>query len=388
MNRRTEEVLADLVSGNNYVAIDESPRLVDFVRSHISAAVFRFRSDPKAPGPAILPRSGVTLVHICAYFDCLETLVWLRRHNADVRQPSADSYHPIHYACEGNSPECVSYILSLDPNSVRLDFVSEHSHVFLAVCIGAPMILRMFLVRRIDFADHRDVLSLCVHQAIKNGNFECLRLLVEYARTAVLQCDDRSALMTAALFGFSDAFPLLLDYGSDPHFVGFRGQTALSIACRMGNVEMVGLLLKSLNRADLRPDLTWPSAFHWACQSLNTEIVEMVMAHGCDVYRVDHHLRQGIDYLVDQDIEKVMDILSVLVRKGYELNRRTGCVHSLLFVFAVDAILPQMDIVRFLLDHRAAAAPDSFEGIIERAWKQDVKECLVEFCATGRVLDD
>jgi ankyrin repeat protein len=341
--------------------------LVDFVTSHISRADFNLPSDPSTSRSAILPRSGVALVHICAYFDSLETLIWLTRHNADVRLPSADSYRPIHYACEGNSPECVSYILSIDPDSIRLNFRSEHSHVFLAVCIGAPMIVRMFLVRQIDFADHRDVLSLCVHQAIQGGNFECLRLLVEYAKSAVFQCDDRSALMTAALFGFCEAFPLLLDYGSDPHFVDFRGQTALSIACKMGNVEVVDLLMKALSRVDLRPDLTWPSAFHWACQSLNAEIVEMVMAHGCEVYRVDRHLRQGIDYLVDQDTEIVLDIMRVVLRNGYELNRRTGCEHSLLFVFAVDAIRPQIEIVRFLLDHRAGPAPDSFKTIIDRA---------------------
>jgi ankyrin repeat protein len=310
MNGRTEDVLAGLVSRNNYVAIDKSPHLVDFVISHISRAVFTFPSDPRSSRSAILPRAGVGLAHICAYFDCLETLVWLCHHNADVRQPSADAYRPIHYACEGNSPECVSYILSIDPDSVRLGLGPGHSHMFLAVCINSPAIVRMFLVRRIDFGNRRDVISLCVHQAIKGGSFKCLRLLVEYAGTAVFQCDDRSPLMTAALFGFCEAFPLLLDYGSDPHFVDFRGQTALSIACRMENVEVVHLLLRSLSRVDLPPHLTWPSAFHWACQSLNAEIVEMVMAHDCEIYRVDHNGRQGIDYLVDQDTEKVLHILA------------------------------------------------------------------------------
>jgi hypothetical protein len=70
------------------------------------------------------------------------------------------------------------------------------------------------------------------------------------------------------------------------------------------------------------------------------------------------------------------------------LNRRTGCEHSLLFVFAVDAIRPQIEIVRFLLDHHAGPAPDSFKTIIERARKQDVKEYLIELCAAERMRID
>jgi hypothetical protein len=92
--------------------------------------------------------------------------------------------------------------------------------------------------------------------------------------------------------------------------------------------------------------------------------------------------------LVGQDTEKVLHILSVVLRHRYELNRRTGCEHSLLFVFAVDAIRPQMEIVRFLLDHRAGPAPDSFETIVKRVRKDDVKECLIEFCAVGRMRND
>jgi pentatricopeptide repeat protein len=43
-----------------------------------------------------------------------------------------------------------------------------------------------------------------------------------------------------------------------------RGDTALSICCKLGDVERTRELLNALNRADLPPDLSWPSAMHWA----------------------------------------------------------------------------------------------------------------------------
>jgi ankyrin repeat protein len=95
--------------------------------------------------------------------------------------------------------------------------------------------------------------------------------------------------MDAARVQCHDVIPLLFSYGCDPHVVTQSGETALSIACRLGGVEVVRALLGCLLRVDLDSALDWPSAIHWACQSLDSEIVEMILRFGCEMYRVDRN---------------------------------------------------------------------------------------------------
>jgi hypothetical protein len=90
----------------------------------------------------------------------------------------------------------------------------------------------------------------------------------------------------------------------------------------------------------------------------------------------------GPDYLIDDEPKKVIEILKILIAYGYDLNRRAGCVHSLLYLFAVEAMLPDVEVVSFLLANNAAAFPDSFSSMIENTWKQPVRAFLENYYAT------
>jgi hypothetical protein len=90
----------------------------------------------------------------------------------------------------------------------------------------------------------------------------------------------------------------------------------------------------------------------------------------------------GPDYLIDHEQKKVIAVLKVLIEYGYDLNRRIGCTHSLLYLFAVDAIRPDVQTVSFLLANNAAAFPDSFSSVIESAWKKPVRVFLENYYAT------
>jgi ankyrin repeat protein len=95
--------------------------------------------------------------------------------------------------------------------------------------------------------------------------------------------------MAAALVQCEDFVPLLFSYGCNPHAVTSSGETALSIACKLEAVEVVRALLDCLLRVDLDSALDWPSAIHWACQSLNSEIVHEILQFGCELYRIDRY---------------------------------------------------------------------------------------------------
>jgi hypothetical protein len=90
----------------------------------------------------------------------------------------------------------------------------------------------------------------------------------------------------------------------------------------------------------------------------------------------------GPDCLIDYEASKVIPILKILLAHGFDLNRRTGCQHSLLYLFAVDAIVPDVEVVAFLLRNDAAAFPDSFSSVVENTWKVPVKAFLKNYYET------
>lgn len=189
-------------------------------------------------------------------------------------------------------------------------------------------------------------------------------------------------LMDAVRRNQSDLIQILLEYGCDPHYTNSNGQTAFSIACKLGLIDIIRELLGILSRIDLSSENNYPSAIHWICESGNPQIVEMVLENGCDLYRIDRFGKMGPDYLLDHNPESVIAVFEVLIRNGYDLNQRKRCKHSLLFLFAVEAIVPNIDIINFLLNHDVAAFPDKFLDVIQQTWKPSVREFLQTYYDT------
>jgi hypothetical protein len=125
-------------------------------------------------------------VHIAAYFDCLETLLWLLHRGANIRSPTAASYWPLHYACGGNAPECAAYILSRDPTPGPLKCPPRFTALRLAIWAPSDFILRLLLGTPLDFRHRRALLSECVHAAVISRNRKCLELLLEKGGTSLL----------------------------------------------------------------------------------------------------------------------------------------------------------------------------------------------------------
>jgi hypothetical protein len=133
-----------------------------------------------------LPNSNLCLIHIAAYFDCLETFLWLYHRGANIRSLSADSYWPLHYACEGNAAECAAYILSRDPGAGPLKRPPRFTTLHLAIWVHSDFILQLLLDSPVDFRHRTTLLSECVHASILSRSRKCLELLLQKGGTSVL----------------------------------------------------------------------------------------------------------------------------------------------------------------------------------------------------------
>ena len=71
----------------------------------------------------LLPLNNVTLLHIAALFDSLESFIILERNGFKLDCRTADEYQPLHYACMLGALEVASYILSRNPSLAKIEFL-------------------------------------------------------------------------------------------------------------------------------------------------------------------------------------------------------------------------------------------------------------------------
>ncbi|KAG8539619.1 hypothetical protein GDO81_020628, partial [Engystomops pustulosus] len=89
----------------------------------------------------------------------------------------------------------------------------------------------------------------------------------------------QTALMLGVSHGRSDMVKVLLDCGADVNLAAEDGETALIIACQVGNVELVRLLLSHPNCDPELTDKAGNSALSIVLEAAHSEIAELLQAH-------------------------------------------------------------------------------------------------------------
>lgn len=281
-----------------------------------------------------VPFVGLTLSHVAAYYDSTECLECLMTHHAfaDVNIKSANSYTPLHYAILGKARECTLLLLSngADPNVIPSNTV--FSPLFLAARVGDIQIVRMLF----DFgAIHtiEKIKQTPVKEALRCKNLECFEILLERGLTVETRNNDFSPLMIAISNNLDDAVSILLDKGHDPNIVSKNGLTALSLACKEKNEEVVRTLLtcSAVNMKTVGAGGT--TAIHWAASTCNTSIVSLVIEYGA---KIDARTKRGETALAyalrtrprpekdtdnhRKDINDLLETLKLLNEKGLTFN--------------------------------------------------------------------
>ena len=378
------QYLVRLVCGNNHRKLQELIASSEVSIAQVKALTYAFPpflcSNTSALrqefSQAVLRRTSVGLIHIAAYVDSFEMFLYLLSLGVPIRQKTADGYLPIHYGCEGSSLECVSYIIARDPEVLSIDPSLDIEHVCLATYAGCPRILQMFFDAGIHMKEAK-IFSLCVHQAIRSRRIDCLNMLLEREGTPVSVQNGITPLMKAITAGMNEAIMPLILAGVDPLFENKNGDTALSVACKMRNVEAVRILVARLFKLE-KNDLGPSGAIHWACSSVCPEIVELILKKGCDMYKVDSKGCMGPEYLVDMNPKAVLEILSLLAQHGFDFNKRKRGQHSYLYHFSVEAMRPNEAVIRFLLDHGLKPEPDDIVDLCSHIPAPSIRNLVAE----------
>jgi ankyrin repeat protein len=308
-----------------------------------------------------LPGSALSLLHVAAFYDNLEMFCYLLHQDPrrlGLTTASGASYLPLHYACLGGSLEVAAFILSRAPELAARECECQWQVVFLATHSGSHRILKLLFDSEYkpNLRSAKNISNQPFSQALKTRNIECLLILLDHSCNKDVG-SGMSSLMQAVSQGLSSALVPLLDLGLDPMFVSIHGDSALSLACVRGDLEVVRILCGRMDNIEIPPTNGHSSILAHAITSKNIEIVRLVLKKGCDVNRYDKNDEQPIDAICGniEDDQQALKILELVVEFGYDIHLRCPRNHmsflDRVVKFVVKGGFPS--VVRYLLSHKA-----------------------------------
>lgn len=213
----------------------------------------------------ILPSDSLTLMHIAAYFDSLESFKFLQSKGFQIDIPSKESYLPIHYACYKGSYKVLNYILSVDPTQASVRPEVEYDLISLATKSGNSDIIKLLIKNGANFdATLKENKRLGI-DAICSHNRECIKILVTKKWVNEKHC---SLLMMALFFDQQDLANFIIEYDENLEYVTPNTyETALSIACFLDLQQVVKNLCERMSNVDINPSIRAKAAVHWICIS-------------------------------------------------------------------------------------------------------------------------
>ncbi|XP_073498850.1 ankyrin repeat and SOCS box protein 14 [Phyllobates terribilis] len=273
----------NLACTDNRIALHEAARLG---RKDITGLLLRSGADPDCAS-----NFGFTPLALAAQNGHTEVMELLIQKGASVMAQASDSASILFEAAAAGNPDAVSQLLEYGADA-NIPKHSGHLPIHRAAYRGHLLALRKLIPVTDITAIRRSGISP-VHSAAAGGHPECLNLLLRsgfdvnfmLAQRVRKGYDDerKSALYFAVSNSDISSAKLLLDAGALPNQDPIN---CLQVALRMGNYELVNLLLRhgaNVNYVCRVNPLHFPSALQYALK--DEVMLRMLLNYGYDVYK-------------------------------------------------------------------------------------------------------
>lgn len=364
-----EDAIINAIIENNWQEtaniLYQHPKLIKYTSYNIE-------NQSKIRG-SILPLNSLSLMHIAAFFDSLETFVMLENEfELPISIESAASVHPIQYAIYNYSMEVAVYILENYPDEAKIETSLSYALFYCAAAspkAADDRMIQMLHMKNAPFFPNRDSTLCPIQKSIKLKNIPVLKGLLKIYSPSKIKvgedCDIMTPLMTSISYGLSSGVDLLLEAGEDPLYSSSDGKCALSHACfvnrkvdgKDSNFDIIEKLLIAIGKCNIEPyEKIKSGPIQWICQSKSPQIARLMFDYHpeIDVNRVDENFTSAPTTLANKDmpIKDIIDMLTIFIDKGYELNRynlekgQKTILESFCFTMK-----PKPEVVKFLLDN-------------------------------------
>lgn len=304
----------------------------------------------------------IGLIHIAAYNDALETIMYLVNYlEYNINLTTDYGYHALHLACLGRAYETAVYIL----NNIEInDFKNDERFIKYAVQSNSPEIVELLVKRGFTFPAAKNILKTI----IMNKSIAILKLFLQQGQHYNVDC-----LITAIEMRNEEMFDMLIESNDDLDLgsVVSNNKTLLTYACYYNNEHFVNEILTRTNKYDLPLEEKAQAAVHWACYSCNPRIVKMLCEKDIDVNRLDDKGHCGPYYMIDRtDSQTFINILHILVDHGFQLDVRDN---KSLLAEVVHSVTKDYDVICWLLKN--GANPDLK---LDQSSDKTIKEYIID----------
>ncbi|XP_028398467.1 serine/threonine-protein phosphatase 6 regulatory ankyrin repeat subunit B-like [Dendronephthya gigantea] len=262
-------------------------------------------------------KDGFNCLHLAVKYDHEKVIRLCIDHKADIDRKSTHGDTPLHIACCRDSTNAVNILLE---NGANISIKDSEDRVFLHraairgsistcalllekgadidaynVCGSALLhasfnrqhaVVKFLLEKGATPTMRNRMLDTCLHVAVKNGDVETVKVIVENCGCQLLNLKDKfenTTLHLAARTGNEEVLKILLSFNPNMRAIDDRGKCPIHIAAENGQTECVKLLVQSDKCSVHVTDFMWRTPLHLACLSGNDlDIVKFLLESGAD----------------------------------------------------------------------------------------------------------
>ena len=301
-------------------------------------------------GVSITKPNGDTCLHTAVKGKCCkEALQKIIEQGINVNTLNNRGETPLFHACLSAQGESVKLLLEkgADPNITYADgYTSLHTAVH-GCCANDAL---QEIITHGVYVDAQNIDGeTALWLACSYRQQDSVKILLEAGANPNIASTDRCTSLHAAVNGgcSKNILSALLDHGADVNAITRNNETALKIACEMGNINSINVLLNagaSPHIADTNGDPCLHYALNAGCSK---EILQTIISHGADMNATTTN---NVTALVKAVNNRNMGAINVLLNAGADTNITNGdgdtCLH--------DAVTNgNKDVLQLLLNHGA-----------------------------------
>ncbi len=272
----------------------------------------------------------------------------LLQHGADVNAVHREAGSTaLEYAVLTGRTAIVKLLLAAGANTARR-YRYDQTVLHLAAARGFPQILELLVNSRIALNPVDVNGNTPLDEAVLHNQAESVRFLIAHGADVKYThpVDGRGPVHEAAIKGFSNLLPILVDAGASPVLRDRSGQTPLDLALAYKNANVVAVLLKLGSRIS-ESQVAAEEAMETAVLKGQVEIVRILLDSGFDLNKPT---ASGSTYLHDAALKNQKKIAELLLRCGARLDALNQTGGTPLHDAALGG---SVDVLNLLLDQGA-----------------------------------